>query len=127
MSDKRIEAFKKVLAHYQADTYEYDEGEEEDPDLYLDGHEPIGAYVCVTMHAEKPFFLPTFGTLEDAVERCWEYATDDIFAESPLAVWFLDEVEPRCYLPDWDAIKAVPFVGVPTTETTTMGFRRAQS
>lgn len=95
----RREAFKALLARYGAEAENYDTECEEDPRPYLSGEKPCGRYVCVTMHGEKPFFLPEFDDIEAAVARAVEYVTDDIFAEIPAEIVDLDTGEVR--VPDW--------------------------
>lgn len=99
---KRLEAFKALLDRYGVEASIYDTECEEDPRPYLSGAEPCGRYVCVTMHGEKPFFLPKFDDIERAVARAVEYVTDDMFVELPAAVVDLDTGEVR--VPDWSKL-----------------------
>lgn len=101
--EARLEAFKALLQRYGATPDIYDAGEEEDPRPYLSGEKPCQRFVCVTMHAEKPFFLPRFDDAETARARAMEYATDDIFAETPVAVVDLDTG--KVSVPRWDTLK----------------------
>lgn len=89
--DERRAAFAALLAADGTDPTNYDEGEEEDPRIYLNGDEPIGRYVVVTSNTssrgyEVYFYLPIFETLLLATNRAVEFDRDDLFEELPVKV-----------------------------------------
>lgn len=112
----RAQAFRALLARYCVDETEYDEGEEEDPRVYLSGEEPIRRWVCVTSNTSSrgywhPFFLPTFDTADAAMARAEEYMRDDLFEEMPEAVFDLDtgtEYRVKGFRVEWELKEVAP-------------------
>ena len=98
----RAERFTKLIESYGHEPDDYDAGEEEDPRIYLDGTETLERFCCVTAHGEKTFFLPAFDAPAVAMARAVEYATDNIWAETPVAVVDLDTG--REWKPMWETL-----------------------
>lgn len=92
---KRRAAFAALLETNHDDPGDYAEDSEEDPRPYLSGDEEIGRYVCVTRNWStsegKLFYLPSFDSLNRAIERAEHFDRDGIFEEIPVAVVDLDE------------------------------------
>jgi hypothetical protein len=108
VSTHRVEAFKKLIESYNQAPTDYDEGEEEDPRLYIEGHEPIAPWCCVTVNYSshgyaKHFFLPCFEERDAAELRATEFAQDGTFEELPVAVVNLDTGE--THEPNWGSVE----------------------
>lgn len=101
---RRRDAFKALLDRFYASPDDYDEEVEEDPRPYLrdDDPTPLERYVCVTDHEGRAFFLPTFTDVFSAQARAVEYARDDLFAETPVAIIDLDTGDE--WTPQWSSM-----------------------
>lgn len=99
---KRREAFAKLIERHDQEPDDYDEDVEEDPRPYLSGAKEIARYVCVTIHEQKFFFLPTFDDRYEAQARAVEYVHDDIWNEFPVEVFDLDTG--TFFRPAWSTI-----------------------
>lgn len=103
--EQRRSAFRALFEGdgYTSRDWDDDPDIEEQPDNYLrEGGWEIGRFCCVTIHAGKFFYLPTFSNRHDAQERAVRYSADDIFEESPVKVVDLDTG--RVFEPRWDAV-----------------------
>lgn len=63
----------------------------EDMWQYLHGDEVIEQWAAVTMHDGDSHFVKTFPNRRQAEEHSVEYVSNDIFAESPVAIADLDD------------------------------------
>lgn len=87
--------FRALLASDNVSPDDYDEGEEEDPQLYLSGEERIERYCVVTINWSSRscatyFYLPTYRTMSSAKERAEYFDRDDMFEEVPDRIVDLD-------------------------------------
>jgi hypothetical protein len=104
----RHENLLKLLKRFGCTADDYAHDVEEDVRPYLTGSREIDRWCCVTVnysscaHA-KWFFLPCFGTAEEAQIRSIEFADDDIFEEIPVAVVDLDTW--TFSVPDWRSLQ----------------------
>lgn len=95
IQEKRRAAFAALLKDDDTDKETYDDGEEEDPRIYLSGQEKIGRFCVVTLNwssrgYDKLFYLPIFNDMQAATNRAEEYIYDDLFEELPVKVVDLD-------------------------------------
>ena len=98
----RLQRLDDMLTRYGMKVDDYDEEVEEDLRPYFRGEKEVGMWCCVTMHDEKPFFLPEFDNIEAAQSRAIEFARDNIFQEVPEAVVNMDTGD--VWYPNYDTL-----------------------
>lgn len=101
--EQRRQRLVQILADHHADPEDYDHEVEEDVRPYISGDSLCEQFLCITLHDDKPYFLPDFGNRDGAELRAVEYINDDLFSEIPLAVVDLDSGKE--WTPDWDSLQ----------------------
>lgn len=98
----RLDRLRATVKSYGSSPDDFDEDVEEDIRPYYSGEKYPEKFLLVTANGDKPFFL-TLETLADAFFRGVEYASNDIFIETPLEVVDLDTG--TSWVPKWSSLQ----------------------